>query len=107
MVHQSQLIVGKRVPWVGGRDRAGRLAAVRVALIHRDAAKLVLEYFHRVENRGAPIADARVEPATGDEKQRETGTGFLITDSDVAFLIKRHGYFSLLVLCHEKQIHPS
>src|SRR5687767_7698525 len=102
MVHQAQLVVGKCVPRVGGRNRAGGLAAVRVALIHRDAAKLVLEYLHRVENRSAPIADARVKPAAGDEEQGEAGTSFLITNSDIAFLVKRHGYFSSVALCHEK-----
>jgi len=33
IVHQSQLVVGKCVPGVNGRDGAGGLAAVRVALI--------------------------------------------------------------------------
>src|ERR1700682_2859465 len=80
MVHQSQLVVGKCVPWIGGRDWAGGLAAVRVALIHRDAAKLVLEYLHRVENRSAPIAYARVQAAAGDEEQGKAAPSFLVTN---------------------------
>src|ERR1700733_2135337 len=61
MVHQPQLIVGECVPWVSGGDWAAGLAAVRVALIHRDATELVLEYLHRVENRIGPVAYARVQ----------------------------------------------
>jgi hypothetical protein len=34
-------------------------------LVHRDAAKVVLELFHRVDNRGRPVADARIEAAAG------------------------------------------
>ena len=43
MVHQPELVVGEGVPRVVDRDRAGGLAAVGVALVHRDAAELVLE----------------------------------------------------------------
>ena len=63
VVHQPQLVVGKGVPWVAGRDRAGALAANGVALIHRDAAEVVLEGLRSVEHRGRPIADTGVQSA--------------------------------------------
>src|SRR5262249_55690516 len=73
----------------------GKRAAVGVALVHRDAAELVLEFFHRVEHRGRPIADAGVQaPAWGDQ-QREASASFLVTDADVALFIKRHVSLSL------------
>ena len=43
MVHEAELIVGECVPWIAGWDRSGGLAAVGVALIHRDGVKLVAE----------------------------------------------------------------
>jgi hypothetical protein len=94
MVHQSQLVVGECVPWVSGGDWAGKLAAVRVALIHCDATELVLEYLHRVENRIGPVAYARVQAAAGDEEKRKAAPGFLITDPDISLLILRHGSLS-------------
>ena len=42
MVHQPQLVVGEGAPRVVDRDRAARFAAIRVALVHRDAAEVVL-----------------------------------------------------------------
>ena len=36
MVHQPELVVGEGVPRVVDRDRAGRIAAVGVALVHGD-----------------------------------------------------------------------
>src|SRR3954451_5117824 len=58
VVHQAELVIGERAPRVTCRDGATGLTAVRVALIHRDAAELVLENLHRVENGGGPVADA-------------------------------------------------
>src|ERR1700722_13214370 len=57
MVHQPELIVGEGAPWIVDGDRTGGFAAIRVALIHRDAAEIVLEGLHGVEDRGGPIAD--------------------------------------------------
>src|SRR3954452_19712715 len=107
MVHQSQLVVGECVPWVGRRDWAGGLVAVGVALIHRDAAKLVTEYLHRVENRSAPIACAQVQAAAGDEEQRKAAPRFLVTNSDIAFLVKRHGAPSIAGLPQPSQASES
>ena len=78
-----------------GRHRAGRLAAIGVALVHRDAAEVVLERLHRVEHGGRPIADPRVQAAAGGDQQREAGAGLLVADADVAFFVERHGSFSL------------
>jgi hypothetical protein len=58
MVHQPELIVGEGVPHIVDRHRTRRLAAIDIALVHRDAAKVVLELFHRVDHRGRPVADA-------------------------------------------------
>jgi hypothetical protein len=80
--------------WVSGGDWAAGLAAIRVALVHRDATELVLEYLHRVENRIGPVAYARVQAAAGDEERRKAAPGFFLTDPDIAFLVKRHGTLS-------------
>jgi hypothetical protein len=94
VVHEAKLIVGKRVPRVVGRNRAGGLAAIGVPLIHRDAAKFVLENLHGVEDCVRPVADARVQAAARHEEQRKTTASFLIADSDITFFVKRHGTFS-------------
>src|SRR5260370_26014271 len=95
MVHQPQLVVGEGVPRVAGRDRAAGLAAVRVALVHRDAAEVVFEDLHRVEHCGRPIADPRVQAPAGGDQQRKTGANFLVADANVAFFVERHGNSSL------------
>ena len=90
MIHQPELVVGERIPRVVDRHRAGRFAAIGVALVHGDAAEVVLEHLHRVEHRGRPVADAGVQAAARGDQQRKAGAGFLIADADVAFLIERH-----------------
>ena len=96
MVHQPELVVGEGVPRVLGRHRAGGLAAIGVALVHRDAAEVVLELFHRVDHGGRPVADARVQAAAGGDQQREAGAGLLVADANVALLIERQGISLLL-----------
>ena len=98
MVHQPELVVGKGVPRVAGRDRAGGFAAIGVALVHRDNAEVVFQGLGRVEHGGRPVADPRVQAAAGGDQQWEAGTGLLVADADVAFLIKRHGSFPLQCL---------
>src|SRR6202043_33230 len=95
MVHQTQLVVGEGVPRVAGGDRAAGFAAIRVALVHRDAMEVVLEGIRGVEHGGRPIADAGVQAPTGGDQQREAGASLLVADADVALLVKRHGGFSL------------
>jgi len=51
MVHQPQLVVREGAPGIAGGNRSRGFAAVRSALIHRDAAEVVLERFHPVEHR--------------------------------------------------------
>jgi hypothetical protein len=95
VVHQPELVLREGTPGVVDRDRPTRLAAVGVALIHRDAAKVVLERFHGVEHSGGPIADAGVQAPTGGDQQWEAGAGLLVADADVALVVKRHGSLSL------------
>ena len=40
VIHQPELVVGEGAPGVVDRDRAAGLAAVGVALVHRDAAEI-------------------------------------------------------------------
>src|SRR5262249_38854163 len=95
VIHQPELVVGERLPGVVDRHGAGRLAAIGVALVHRDAAEVVLKCFHRVDHRVRPIADAGVQAPTGGDQQREAGARLLVADADVALVIKRHGSLSL------------
>src|SRR5580700_3621179 len=90
MVHQPKLVIGEGVPRVVGRHRTRGLAAIGIALVHRDAAEVVLEFFHRVDYRGRPIADARIEAAARSDQQREAGAGLLVANTNVTLLIKRH-----------------
>ena len=95
VVHQPQLVIRKGTPRVVDRNRPGGLAAGRVALVHRNAAEVVLECLHSVEHRGGPIADAGVQASTGSDQEREARSGLLVADADVALCIKRHGSLSL------------
>src|SRR5260370_9232391 len=95
MVHQPQLVGGEGVPRVVDRNRAAGFAAVRVALVHRDAMEVVLEDLHRIEHGGRPIADPRVQAAAGGDQQWEAGAGLLVADANVASFVERHGNSSL------------
>src|SRR5260370_35692365 len=95
VVHQPQLVVGEGAPRVIDRDRAAGFAAIGVALVHRDAAEIVLEGLRGVKHCGGPIADPGVQAPAGGDQQREAGAGVLVADADVALLIKRHGSLSL------------
>src|SRR5512135_3654672 len=90
MIHQSELVVGERVPRVIDRHRASGLAAIGVALVHGDAAEVVLELFHRIDDGVRPVADARVQSAARDDEQRKAGADVLIADANVTSLIERH-----------------
>ena len=99
VVHQPQLVVGERPPRIVNLDRPGRLSAIRVALVHRDASEIVLEHLHGVEHLSGPFVDSGVQASAGGHQKRETGPNFLIVDADIAFGIKRHCSFSLIGLC--------
>src|SRR5262249_41138947 len=91
VVHQPQLVVGKSVPRVVDRDRAGGFAAGGIALVHGDAAEVALELLHRVDDSGLPIADPRVQAAARGDQQRKAGADLLVADADIAFFIEREG----------------
>jgi hypothetical protein len=95
VVHQPELVVGEGVPRVAGWYRAGGFAAIGVALVHRDDAEVVFERLGRVEHRGRPVADPRVQASARRDQQRKPGADLLVADADVALLIKRHGSLSL------------
>ena len=40
VIHQPELVVGEGAPGIVDRDRAAQLAAVGIALVHRDAAEV-------------------------------------------------------------------
>jgi hypothetical protein len=65
VVHQPELVVGEGAPRVIDRDRTGGLAAIRIALVHRDAAEIVLEGLRGVEHGSRPIADLGVQATAG------------------------------------------
>src|SRR5438128_7626849 len=94
MIHQAEMIVGISVPWPVHFKRPRGLAALGVAQIGRDNAELALELVERVERVGREARDRGVQPATGDDQQREAGTDLLIVDADVALLIQWHGSLS-------------
>src|SRR5439155_22539378 len=94
VLHQPELVVGARIPGVVDRHRAGCLAAIGVALVHRDAAEVVRERLHRVDHRAWPVADAGVQAPTGGDQQREAGARLLIADADVALVVEWHGSLS-------------
>src|SRR5207249_2661001 len=95
MIHQAEMVVSVGVPWPVHFQGPRGLAALGVAQIGRDHAELALELVERVERVGREGRDRGVQPAPGDDQQREAGTDLLIVDADVAFLIKRHGSLSL------------
>src|SRR5439155_5052630 len=91
VVHQPPLVVREGAPGVAGGNRPRGFAAVRIALIHRDAAEVALERFHRVEDRGGPVAHAGVQAPAGSDEQREARASHLVADAEVTLLIERHG----------------
>src|SRR5687768_14133258 len=84
VIHQPKLVVGEGAPGVVNLDRAAGLAAVGVALVHRDAAEVILEFFHGVDYRGRPVTDAGVQTPTGRDQQWESGASLFVADADVA-----------------------
>src|ERR1700724_486132 len=88
------MVVGVGVPWPVGLERTRRLAALGIAQIRRDNPVFPLELVERVERVGREARDRRVQPAAGDDQQRETGAGLLVMDADFAFFVERHCGFS-------------
>ena len=75
VVHQPEMVVGVGVPGPVDLDRAGRLAAVGVAQIGRDAAVLVGESLIGLKGWRCEARDGRIQPAARDDQQRKA-TGF-------------------------------
>src|SRR3954452_10865587 len=88
---KPQLVIGEGAPRVIDRDRTGGFAAAGVALVHGDAPEVVFENLHRVEHRGRPVADPRVQAAARGDQQRKARTDLLVPDADVAFFVERGG----------------
>src|SRR5882672_12557663 len=91
VIHQPELVVREGAPGVASGNRSRGLAAVRIALIHRDAAEVALERFHRVEHRGRPVAHAGVQAPAGSDEQWEARANHLVADADVTLFIEWHG----------------
>ena len=91
MVHQADMVVGIGVPRPAGFERPRRLAALGVAQIGRDNPEFALELVERVERVGREARDRRVQPAAGNDHQREAGAGLFVIDAGVAFFEERHG----------------
>ena len=68
VVHQAKLVVGERAPRVLDLHRAARLSADSVALVHRDAAEVVFEHLHRVEDLVGPAAYHGVQSPAGRDQ---------------------------------------
>src|SRR6266852_2351616 len=104
MIHQADMIVGIGVPGPVHFQRPRGLAALGVAQIGRDHAELALELVERVERVGREARDRGVQPATGDDQQREAGTDLLIVDANVALLIQWHSSLSLHSLVFKERL---
>ena len=92
VVHQAELVRREGVPRVVHLHRACRFATVGVALVHGDAAEVVLEHLHGVEDGRAPVAQPGVQAAARCHQQREAGAGLLVVDADVSVFVERHLY---------------
>src|SRR6478736_8095624 len=90
------MVVGVCIPRPVDLERAGGVAATRVAQVRRDAAVLPLELLDRVKRRTAGEAgDRRVQSSAGNEQKREAGTGLLEVDANSAFFVKGDSCSSL------------
>src|SRR5579864_6101809 len=90
MIHQTELVVGVRIPRPVDLDRASGLAVRGVAQVRCDAAILSLELRNGVEGRVA--SEERycgVQSPAGKQHQRKAGPGLLIVDTNGAFFVER------------------
>src|SRR6516225_3001100 len=94
------MVVGIGFPRPVDLKRARGLAALGVAQIGRDNAKLPLELVEWVERVRREPRDRRVEPAAGDHQQREAGAGLFVMDTNLASFIERHGFSTFRNSCH-------
>jgi hypothetical protein len=98
MVHQRELVIGVGIPGTVDLERTGGLAGRRVTQIKGDAAVFVAELLDGVEGRivAGDTRDVRIQPAAGDQEQREAGAGLLIMDANGSLLEKAHAVSLLM-----------
>ena len=96
MIHQAKLVVREGSPRVFDLHRAAGLSADGVALVHSDAAEVVFEHLHRVEDLVRPTAHNGVQAPARRYQKREAGADLFIVDADIAIGIERHCEFSSL-----------
>src|SRR4029079_9567567 len=81
--------VGIRFPRAVDFDRTSRLTVGGVTQVRRDAAVFPLELLDGVEGRIAgEEPDGCVESAARKQQERNAGTGLLVIDADLAFLVE-------------------
>ncbi len=97
MIHQSELVVGIRIPWPVDLHWTVGTSTVGVPQIHRDASVLVAEDSHRVEGRFfRKIADCRIQSAAGNNQQRKAGASLVVVNLKGASFVVWHGRCSLV-----------
>src|ERR1700756_2052969 len=84
------MVVGIGVPRPVDLKRTGGLAALGVAQIGRDNAKLALELVEWVERGRCEPRASRVEAAAGENHQGEARADLFVMDANLASLIERH-----------------
>ena len=90
MIHETELVIGKRAPWIVDRHRSGRLATNGVALIHGNTAELVSELLHGIEDGMRPVGDVRIQTPAGSREDRESRSGLLVANANIVVLVERH-----------------
>src|SRR5215831_18017466 len=85
------MVVGVCIPRPVDLERAGGLAVIGIAQVRRDAAVLSLELLDRVKGAACQGGNRRVQSPTGNEQQREAGTGLLKVDANGAFFVEACG----------------
>ena len=85
------MVVGIGVPRPVDLERTRGLPAIGVAQIGRDDAVLVLELVHRIEGMVRETRHGRVQPAPGNDHEREAGADLFVMNADIAFFVERHG----------------
>src|ERR1700683_1249016 len=91
------MVVRIGIPWPVDLQRAGGLAVIRVAQVPRDAVVLSLELPDCVEGV-RQARDRRIQSPTGNEQQREAGTGLLIVNVNGTFFVEGHGNSSSIIV---------
>src|SRR5262249_47549748 len=83
-----EMVVSMRIPRPFDLEWPGRLAAIGVTQVRKDAAVFALELLDRIERAGEQACHPRVQRPAGDEQQREAGAGFIITNANGASFVE-------------------